>query len=102
MAMKNLSIYIPSNLLYNEEDIPQYEPGGFPPVSLGDTFEEGRFVAPLLDGITKLGWGGFSTFWLAWDKKYDGPLHVTSFASFYLPIQIQVEAVSVTRNQEGR
>jgi len=41
------------------------ECGGFYPVRLGETFEDGRFVI-----TRKLGWGGFSSVWLARDRKY--------------------------------
>jgi len=41
------------------------EAGGFYPVRLGETFEDGRFVI-----TRKLGWGGFSSVWLARDRKY--------------------------------
>ncbi|KAJ8058231.1 hypothetical protein OCU04_012427 [Sclerotinia nivalis] len=60
--MNDLSIYCPSNLLYNQENMSRYEPGGFHPICLGDTFKEGRYKI-----YHKLGWGGFSTVWLAWD-----------------------------------
>ena len=39
--------------------------GGFYPVRLGETFDDGRFVV-----TRKLGWGGFSSVWLARDCKY--------------------------------
>ena len=41
------------------------EGAGFYPVRLGETFDEGRFVI-----TRKLGWGGFSSVWLARDRKY--------------------------------
>ena len=41
------------------------ERGGFYPVRLGETFDDGRFVV-----TKKLGWGGFSSVWLARDRKY--------------------------------
>ncbi|PMD58241.1 putative srpk [Hyaloscypha bicolor E] len=60
--MNDLSIYRSSNLLYNQEKMSRYGPGGFHPVRLGDTFKENRYKV-----CHKLGWGGFSTVWLAWD-----------------------------------
>lgn len=39
-----------------------YRPGGFHPVALGDTFQDGRF-----EGRHKLGFGGQATVWLARD-----------------------------------
>jgi serine/threonine-protein kinase SRPK3 len=41
------------------------EGGGFYPARLGETFDDGRFVT-----TRKLGWGGFSSVWLARDRKY--------------------------------
>jgi serine/threonine-protein kinase SRPK3 len=41
------------------------EGGGFYPARLGETFDDGRFVI-----TRKLGWGGFSSVWLARDRKY--------------------------------
>ncbi|KAL4897599.1 kinase-like domain-containing protein [Aspergillus ambiguus] len=41
----------------------QSTPGGYHPVSLGDTVKNGRYSVR-----HKLGWGGFSTVWLAKDR----------------------------------
>lgn len=63
--MDDLSIYTPSNLLYTQENMSKYRPGGFHPIRLGDTLQDGRYKI-----YHKLGWGGFSTVWLARDNKY--------------------------------
>lgn len=63
--MEDLSIYNDSDLLYNQEEMSKYRPGGFHPVCLGDTFKNGRYKIH-----HKLGWGGYSTVWLAKDAKY--------------------------------
>jgi serine/threonine-protein kinase SRPK3 len=63
--MEDLSVYHDSDLLHNQEQMSKYRPGGFHPVRLGDTFKGGRYKIH-----HKLGWGGFSTVWLAKDKKY--------------------------------
>ena len=49
----------------DEEDLEDYRPGGYHPVSIGDDFSAGRYVI-----VRKLGWGHFSTVWLARDNKY--------------------------------
>ena len=47
------------------EDLEKYEPGGFHPVHLGDTYDDRYKI------IHKLGSGGFSTVWLARDILED-------------------------------
>ncbi|KAJ3494074.1 hypothetical protein NMY22_g20126 [Coprinellus aureogranulatus] len=48
----------------DEEDWEDYVKGGYHPVKIGDTFSEGRYTV-----VRKLGWGHFSTVWLAKDSK---------------------------------
>ncbi|KAJ7282734.1 kinase-like domain-containing protein [Mycena rebaudengoi] len=48
----------------DEEDWEDYKPGGYHPVKIGDYFSENRYCT-----VRKLGWGHFSTVWLAWDSK---------------------------------
>lgn len=48
----------------DEEDWEDYVKGGYHPVKIGDTFSEGRYTV-----VRKLGWGHFSTVWLARDNK---------------------------------
>ena len=57
--------YRHSDLLYTQESFLRYRDGGFHPVCLGDTFRNDRYKIH-----HKLGWGGFSTVWLAEDQKY--------------------------------
>lgn len=63
--MDDLSCFKPTNLLHSQERMTRYRPGGFHPVKLGDTFNNGRYKI-----YHKLGWGGFSTVWLARDQSY--------------------------------
>ena len=60
-------IVVPKFQSWPEEDfaLSSDEGGGFYPVRLGETFDDGRFVI-----TRKLGWGGFSSVWLAGDRKY--------------------------------
>ncbi|KAM3509331.1 hypothetical protein MY10362_000666 [Beauveria mimosiformis] len=51
--------------LYGER-LSSYRPGGYHPVSLGDTFKDGRYVV-----ARKLGWGDTSTVWLVRDVFLD-------------------------------
>ncbi|KAJ2556658.1 serine/threonine protein kinase, CMGC [Coemansia sp. RSA 1933] len=49
-----------------EEDIEDYRKGGYHPVKIGDSFKDRRYKI-----IRKLGWGHFSTVWLAYDREKD-------------------------------
>ncbi|KAJ1907521.1 serine/threonine protein kinase, CMGC [Coemansia sp. IMI 209127] len=53
----------------DEEDIEDYRKGGYHPVKVGDNFKDGRYKV-----VRKLGWGHFSTVWLAYDREKD--IHV--------------------------
>lgn len=48
-----------------EEDAKDYCRGGYHPIHVGDVFHNGRYRV-----TRKLGWGHFSTVWLAVDQKY--------------------------------
>ena len=48
----------------DEEDWEDYVKGGYHPVHIGDSFSDGRYTV-----VRKLGWGHFSTVWLAKDTK---------------------------------
>jgi serine/threonine-protein kinase SRPK3 len=48
----------------DEEDWEDYCKGGYHPVHIGDSFSDGRYTV-----VRKLGWGHFSTVWLAKDTK---------------------------------
>lgn len=47
-----------------EEGYDDYKPGGYHWVNIGDTLHNGRYKIQL-----KLGWGHFSTVWLAYDSR---------------------------------
>lgn len=53
----------------DEEDFEDYCRGGYHPVNVGDLFADGRYVI-----VRKLGWGHFSTVWLAKDLVYVEPI----------------------------
>ncbi|KAK1228956.1 serine/threonine protein kinase, CMGC [Marasmius sp. AFHP31] len=50
----------------DEEDWEDYIEGGYHPVQIGETYNNGRYTV-----VRKLGWGHFSTVWLAKDTKLD-------------------------------
>lgn len=49
-----------------EEDSEDYVKGGYHPVSIGETYNNSRYVV-----VRKLGWGHFSTVWLSRDTVTD-------------------------------
>ncbi|OMJ08145.1 Protein kinase dsk1 [Smittium culicis] len=49
-----------------EEDIEDYKIGGYHPVKIGERFKNNRYKV-----VRKLGWGHFSTVWLAYDSSSD-------------------------------
>jgi len=55
---------IPSKVQAIEEPLRKYRSGCYHPAGLGDTFDGGRFSV-----IRKLGWGQYSTVWLAKDAR---------------------------------
>lgn len=64
---------------YSSEDegTEDYRRGGYHAVRIGDTFKNGRYVVQ-----NKLGWGHFSTVWLAWDIQK--LVYLISYLSFSL------------------
>ena len=48
-----------------EEDLEDYCKGGYHPVEPGQVYKNGRYTV-----VRKLGWGHFSTVWLARDNLY--------------------------------
>ncbi|XP_021751705.1 SRSF protein kinase 3-like [Chenopodium quinoa] len=51
----------------DEEEFDSYRKGGYHAVRVGDSFNGGRYIAQ-----RKLGWGQFSTVWLAYDTRNSG------------------------------
>lgn len=52
----------PAETTADEEDSEDYCKGGYHPVTVGETYNNGRYVV-----VRKLGWGHFSTVWLSRD-----------------------------------
>ena len=65
----------------DEEDWEDYVKGGYHPVKIGDTLSDERYVV-----VRKLGWGHFSTVWLAKDQKY-----ILPFGLFFALLIIYIE-----------
>ncbi|CAM0141413.1 serine/threonine protein kinase, CMGC [Umbelopsis sp. WA50703] len=81
-----------------EEDLEDYRKGGYHSVAIGDKFSNGRYVI-----IRKLGWGHFSTVWLARDLQKDRhvALKIVKSAAHYTETAIDeiklLERVSTAR-----
>jgi serine/threonine protein kinase len=81
-SIVNENIYHPEPDL---EDLEGYTPGGYHPTSIGDSFCDGRYTV-----VHKLGFGGYSTIWLARDNQTER----------YVSLKILVASKSQD-NQEG-
>ncbi|RRT76302.1 hypothetical protein BHE74_00022533 [Ensete ventricosum] len=54
-----------SNYTSEDEGTEDYRRGGYHAVRVGDSFKQGAYIVQ-----AKLGWGHFSTVWLAWDTVH--------------------------------
>ncbi|OIW21565.1 hypothetical protein TanjilG_06307 [Lupinus angustifolius] len=70
-----------SDFTSEDEGTEDYRRGGYHAVRISDTFKNGRYVVQ-----SKLGWGHFSTVWLAWDTQY----------SKYVALKVQKSAQHYT------
>lgn len=62
-----------NNIYEPTEWVEAYRPTGYHPVHFGDLLHDGQYKI-----IRKLGYGAFSTVWLARDTRYDSPLFIFS------------------------
>ncbi|KAH7653159.1 Non-specific serine/threonine protein kinase protein [Dioscorea alata] len=70
-----------SNYTSEDEGTGDYRRGGYHAVRVGDSFKQGTYVVQ-----SKLGWGHFSTVWLAWDTVH----------SRYVALKVQKSAQHYT------
>lgn len=61
-----------------DEGVDAYRKGGYHAVRAGDQFAAGRYIAQ-----RKLGWGHFSTVWLAYDTRSQVPTRPPTASSFW-------------------
>ena len=52
------------------EYVDEYKPGGYHPLRLGEYLRDGRYLV-----LRKLGYGSYSTVWLARDRVYVFNIH---------------------------
>lgn len=67
-----------SDYTSEDEGTEDYRRGGYHAVRIGDAFKNGRYVVQ-----TKLGWGHFSTVWLAWDTLSSVRLSHFSLSAYF-------------------
>jgi hypothetical protein len=70
-------------LIEDVENLHRYRPGGYHRIQIGDNLNEGRYCL-----VDKLGYGGYSTIWLARDlqrARYVALKAITADASTYTP-----------------
>ncbi|KAF5753108.1 SRSF protein kinase 1-like [Tripterygium wilfordii] len=80
----------------DDEGIDCYRKGGYHAVRVGDTFNAARYVAQ-----RKLGWGQFSTVWLAYDTRSSSYVALKiqkSAAQFVQAALHEIEVLSVIAN----
>ncbi|KAL8231803.1 hypothetical protein R6Q57_001581 [Mikania cordata] len=78
-----------------DENMNSYRKGGYHAVRVADTFAGGRYVAQ-----RKLGWGQFSTVWLAYDSQTSLPaiyvdILCISLFFFYAPFAVYAYNVHI-------
>lgn len=73
-----------SDYTSEDEGTEDYRRGGYHAVRIGDTFKHSRYVVQ-----SKLGWGHFSTVWLAWDTHKS--VRFLSLCSSFSNLRIQVK-----------
>lgn len=73
-----------SDYTSEDEGKDDYRRGGYHAVRIGDSFKNGAYVVQ-----SKLGWGHFSTVWLAWDTNHSvfSHLHFCFFHSISFSIE---------------
>ncbi|KAM3065210.1 hypothetical protein ACMFMF_011337 [Clarireedia jacksonii] len=80
------------------ESLEGYRPGGFHPVNIGDRFKDGRYRV-----LRKLGYGSFSTFWLAKDDQGIPQGRVfrscTQKAECYVALKVLTADLTVSENE---
>lgn len=77
------------------EDLEDYKRDGYHPTYLGETFMNSRYMV-----LQKLGWGHFSTVWLAEDRQADKPESMSPCKYVALKVQKSKESYSEAAEDE--
>eukprot|EP00976_Prorocentrum_cordatum_P059494 1175520-Prorocentrum_minimum.AAC.5 len=71
----------------DDEGSEGYKKGGYHPVELGEKYKDGRYEVQ-----KKLGWGHFSTVWLAWDSETESEVALkVSLCNTYVYFLVSLE-----------
>lgn len=87
-------------LIEDVENLHRYRPGGFHPIQIGDNLNERRYCL-----VDKLGYGGYSTIWLARDlqrARYVALKAITADASTYTPEASLINSFGRSPPRPGR
>ncbi|KZT58237.1 kinase-like protein [Calocera cornea HHB12733] len=76
----------------SEEALDRYCEGGYHPVTIGDEFKDGRYTV-----LRKLGWGRYSTIWLAKDNEKDAYVSLKLLTSEWTPRESLLSEASFLR-----
>ncbi|KAL8795943.1 MAG: hypothetical protein Q9195_001687 [Heterodermia aff. obscurata] len=79
--------------LDNVEKVEKYQKGGLHPIHIGDNFKDGRYCI-----LHKLGYGGFSTVWLARDNHQD---ELVSLKVLTAEASLQRQELLILRHLDG-
>lgn len=87
-------------LIEDVEDLDRYHPGGYHPLQVGDALDNARYRV-----IDKLGYGGYSTIWLAQDlrkARYVAVKVITADASGYTQEARLISSLGNAPSRPGR
>ena len=87
-------------LIEHTEDLDRYRLGGYHPLKIGDNLNDGRYQL-----VDKLGYGGYSTIWLARDlqmARYVAVKVITADASISAPESSHLRSLENSPSRPGR
>ncbi|KAK6844090.1 kinase domain-containing protein [Apiospora arundinis] len=87
-------VYLPEVDLEYFED---YAFGGYHPIAIGDTFHDGRYHV-----VHKLGFGSYSTIWLARDKKSERYVSLKVLVASEYPKSTEAETLRLLGSVEAK
>ncbi|KAJ5008216.1 Serine/threonine-protein kinase SRPK [Colletotrichum sp. SAR 10_66] len=74
----------------DEEDLAGYRPGGYHPVRIGDHFNHGKYKV-----LNKLGYGGYSTVWLARNNETESHVALKVLAANTSEVGLDINELDI-------